>query len=40
MLDDPRVERFVGPDVEYYRARWQRFIERPGTTDIRTTSKP
>ena len=31
MLDDPRVEQFVGPNVEYYRDRWQRFIDRPGS---------
>ncbi|MDJ0749592.1 MAG: DUF2628 domain-containing protein [Woeseiaceae bacterium] len=29
MLDDPRVERFVGPNAEYYRARWQRFVDQP-----------
>ncbi len=31
MLDDPRVDQFVGRNVEYYRVRWQRFLDRPGS---------
>ncbi len=31
MLDDPRVEQFVGNNVAYYRKQWQRFLDQPGS---------
>ncbi len=31
MLDDPRVETFVGRNVAYYRKAWQQFIDKPGS---------
>ncbi len=31
MLDDPRVEQFVGRNVAYYREQWQRFIDNPAS---------
>ncbi len=31
MLDDPRVEQFVGRNVAYYRRQWQRFLDQPGS---------
>lgn len=29
MLDDPRVEQFVGRNVAYYREKWQQFLDDP-----------